>query len=402
MRKHARVIALALSLALAACGKGSPARSERLSVSAGRVPAERSASSAAPARRGLRLVKVGSFREPVYVTGAPGDASRLFVAQRGGQIMLVQGGRIQARPFLNIGGLVNAGGQEQGLLGLAFAPDYARSGRFFVDYTLPSNDIRVVQYDRSASNPDLADPTSARTLLTIDHHKYTNHNGGQLAFGPEGDLYIGVGDGGSEDDPEDNGQNTDTLLGKILRISPSANGGYTIPDSNPFAGQTSRLGEIWAYGLRNPWRFSFDRTTGDLVIGDVGQDLQEEIDFVPAHTGAGANYGWSVWEGDRRNKPGTAPHAVFPVLIARHSEGYCAIIGGFVVRDRSLPSLYGRYLFADNCRSPIESVKLSRGRAIGLRATGLSVPSTSSFGEDALGHIYICSLRGPVYRLAGG
>jgi glucose/arabinose dehydrogenase len=402
MRKHARVIVLALSLALAACGKGSSARSERLSVSAGRVPTERSASSAVPARRGLRLVKVGSFREPVYVTGAPGDASRLFVAQRGGQIMLVQGGRIQARPFLDIGSLVNAGGQEQGLLGLAFAPDYARSGRFFVDYTLPSNDIRVVQYDRSASNPDLADPASARTLLTIDHHKYTNHNGGQLAFGPEGDLYIGVGDGGSEDDPEDNGQNTDTLLGKILRISPSANGGYTIPDSNPFAGQTSRLGEIWAYGLRNPWRFSFDRTTGDLVIGDVGQDLQEEIDFVPAHTGAGANYGWSVWEGDRRNKPGTAPHAVFPVLIARHSEGYCAIIGGFVVRDRTLPSLYGRYLFADNCRSPIESVKLSRGRAIGLRATGLSVPSTSSFGEDARGHIYVCSLRGPVYRLAGG
>ncbi len=402
MRKHARVIALALSLALAACGKGSPARSERLSVSAGRVPAEGSASSAVPARRGLRLVKVGSFREPVYVTGAPGDASRLFVAQRGGQIMLVQGGRIQARPFLDIGSLVNAGGQEQGLLGLAFAPDYARSGRFFVDYTLPSNDIRVVQYDRSASNPDLADPASARTLLTIDHHKYTNHNGGQLAFGPEGDLYIGVGDGGSEDDPEDNGQNTDTLLGKILRISPSANGGYTIPDSNPFAGQTNRLGEIWAYGLRNPWRFSFDRATGDLVIGDVGQDLQEEIDFAPAHTGAGANYGWSVWEGDRRNKPGTAPHAVFPVLIARHSEGYCAIIGGFVVRDRTLPSLYGRYLFADNCRSPIESVKLSRGRAIGLRATGLSVPSTSSFGEDARGHIYVCSLRGPVYRLAGG
>ncbi|HEY3970919.1 MAG TPA: PQQ-dependent sugar dehydrogenase [Solirubrobacteraceae bacterium] len=348
------------------------------------------------------MIKVGSFREPVYVTSAPGDASRLFVAQRGGQVMLVQGGRTQARPFLDIGSLVSAGGQEQGLLGLAFAPDYARSGRFFVDYTLPSNDIRVVQYDRSSSNPGLADPASARTLLTIDHHKYINHNGGQLAFGPEGDLYVGVGDGGSEDDPEDNGQNTGTLLGKILRISPSANGGYTIPDSNPFAARAGRLGEIWAYGLRNPWRFSFDRATGDLVIGDVGQDLQEEIDFVPAHTGAGANYGWSVWEGDRRNKPGTAPHAVFPVLIARHSEGYCAIVGGFVVRDRSLPSLYGRYLFGDNCHSPIESVKVSRGRAIDLRATGLSVPSTSSFGEDARGHIYVCSLQGPVYRLAGG
>ncbi len=387
MGKPARVLVLALSLVLAACGAGSPARS---------------ASGAAPARRGLRLVKVGSFREPVYVTSAPNDASRLFVAQRGGQVMLVQDGRIQARPFLDVGSLVNARGQEQGLLGLDFAPDYAHSGRFFVDYTLPSNDIRVVQYDRSASNPNLADPTSARTLLTIDHRKYNNHNGGQLAFGPEGDLYVGVGDGGSEDDPEDNGQNTDTLLGKILRISPSANGGYAIPDSNPFAGHAGRLGEIWAYGLRNPWRFSFDRATGDLVIGDVGQDLQEEIDFVPADTGAGANYGWSVWEGDRRNKPGTASHAVFPVLIARHSEGYCAIVGGFVVRDRSLPSLYGRYLFGDNCRSPIESVKLSRGRAIGLRATGLSVPSASSFGEDARGHIYVCSLQGAVYRLAGG
>jgi glucose/arabinose dehydrogenase len=328
MRKSARVIVLVLPLALVACGAGSPARSERLSGSAGR-----SASSAAPVHKGLRLVKVGSFREPVYVTGAPGDASRLFVAQRSGQVMLVQNGRIRARSFLDIGGMVNAEGQEQGLLGLAFPPDYARSGRFYVDYTLPSNDIRVVQYRRSASNPDLADPASARTLLTIDHHEYTNHNGGQLAFGPEGDLYIGVDDGGSEGDPKGNGQDTNTLLGKILRISPSANGGYTIPGGNPFVDRTGRRGEIWAYGLRNPWRFSFDRTTGDLIIGDVGQDLEEEIDFVPAHTGAGANYGWSVWEGDRRNKPGTAPHAVFPVLIARHNEGFCAIVGGLGVRD---------------------------------------------------------------------
>ena len=397
MRKSARVIVLALPLALVACGANSPARSERLSTSAGG-----SASSAAPVHKGLRLVKVGSFREPVYVTGAPGDAGRLFVAQRSGQVMLVRNGRIQTRPFLGIGGMVNAEGQEQGLLGLAFPPDYARSGRFYVDYTLPSNDIRVVQYSRSASNPDLADPASARTLLTIAHHEYTNHNGGQLAFGPEGDLYIGVGDGGSEGDPEGNGQNTNTLLGKILRISPFTNGGYTIPGDNPFVGQTGRRGEIWAYGLRNPWRFSFDRTTGDLIIGDVGQDLEEEIDFAPAETWGGANYGWSVWEGDRRNKPGTTPHAVFPVLIARHDEGYCAIVGGFAVRDRSLPSLYGRYVFGDNCRSSIESVKLVRGRATGLRATGLNVSSTSSFGQDARGHIYVCSLRGGVYRLAGG
>jgi glucose/arabinose dehydrogenase len=351
----------------------------------------------------VRLVQVGRFDQPVDVTGAPGDPSRVFVVQRAGQVMLLLKGHVQPQPFLEIGSSVaSEGGAEQGLLGLAFPSDYSKTGLFYVDYTTAGNNIKVVQYRRSASNANLADPASARVVLTIDHHKYTNHNGGQLAFGPDGDLYIGVGDGGSEDDPENNGQNTDTLLAKILRIDPSPNGGYSIPPTNPFVGQPGRRAEIWAYGLRNPWRFSFDRSTGALIIGDVGQDLQEEVDFAPAGTGAGANYGWSVWEGDRRNKPGTAPHAVFPVLIARHSAGYCAIIGGYVVRDRSLPGLYGRYLFGDNCRSQIEAVKLSRGRATGLHATGMNVSATSSFGEDAGGHIYISSLDGPVFRITSG
>jgi glucose/arabinose dehydrogenase len=347
------------------------------------------------------LVRVGTFSQPVYVTGAPEDAHRVFVVQRTGQVMLLLNGHAQARPFLEIARSVYLqGGQEQGLLGIAFPSDYARSGLFYVDYTVEGNNINVVQYRRSATNANLADPASARLVLRIDHHEFTNHNGGQLAFGPEGDLYIGVGDGGSEGDPDNNGQNTDTLLGKILRISPSPAGSYTIPAGNPFAGQAGKRPEIWAYGLRNPWRFSFDRSTGDMIIGDVGQDLEEEVDFVPARTGAGANYGWSIWEGDRRNKPGTAQHAVFPVLIARHSSGYCAIIGGFVVRDRSLPSLFGRYLFGDNCRAQIESATLTRGHAAGVHATGLSVSGTSSFGQDADGHIYISSLGGPVYRLA--
>ena len=164
----------------------------------------------------------------------------------------------------------------------------------------------------------------------------------------------------------------------------------------------ARRPEIWAYGLRNPWRFSFDRSTHALIIGDVGQNLQEEVDFAPAGTGAGANYGWSIWEGDRRNKPGNAPHSVFPVLVALHSSGYCAIIGGYVVRDRSLPSLYGRYLFGDDCRPQIESVKLSPGRQQTSSATGLSVSATTSFGEDASRHIYIASLNGPVYRITSG
>jgi glucose/arabinose dehydrogenase len=351
----------------------------------------------------VRLVQVGSFQQPVGVTGAPGDPSRVFVVQRSGQVMLLLNGHVQARPFLDITNLVySQGSDEQGLLGLAFPSNYASSGLFYVDYTTAGNDIRVVQYQRSPSDANLANPASARLVMAIDHHLYTNHNGGQLAFGPDGDLYIGVGDGGSEDDPENNGQNTDTLLGKILRIDPSPSGGYTVPPSNPFVGQSGKRAEIWAYGLRNPWRFSFDRTTGALIIGDVGQNLQEEVDFAPAGTGAGANYGWSIWEGDRRNKPGNAPHAVFPVLIARHSSGYCAIIGGYVVRDRSLPSLYGRYLFGDYCRPQIESVKLSRGNATDLHATGLNVSATSSFGEDARGHIYIASLNGPVYRITSG
>jgi glucose/arabinose dehydrogenase len=385
-----------MPLVLAACGADGQAR---LDSSA---PGTQVASTTQVAAAKVRLVQVGSFRRPVGVTGAPGDPNRVFVVQKDGQVMLLLNGHVQRRPFLDIAKSVNSQDTEQGLLGLAFAPSYADSGLFYVDYTIADNDIRVVQYQRSTSNANFANPASARLVMTIDHHRYTNHNAGQLAFGPEGDLYVGVGDGGNEDDPENNGQNTDTLLGKILRIDPSPDGGYTVPPTNPFVGQPRERAEIWAYGLRNPWRFSFDRTTGALIIGDVGQSLQEELDFAPAGTGAGANYGWSIWEGDRRNKPGNAPHAVFPVLIARHSSGYCAIVGGYVVRDRSLPSLYGRYLFGDYCRPQIESVKLSPGKATDLRATGLNVSATSSFGEDARGHIYIASLNGPVYRIASG
>jgi glucose/arabinose dehydrogenase len=391
MTRATRAIVLVVPIVLSACGAG--------------VAARRSSATepvTAHAARSVRLVKVGDFRQPVYTTAPPGDPHRVFVVQKGGQVMLLLNGRAQARPFLDIGSLVNSQGEEQGLLGLAFPADYAHSGRFYVDYTVAGNDIKVVSYERSAGDADLANASSARLVLTIDHHLYTNHNGGQLAFGPDGDLYIGVGDGGSEGDPLNNGQNTDSMLGKILRIKPSPGGGYTVPSGNPFVGQARKRAEIWAYGLRNPWRFSFDRSTGNLVIGDVGQDQQEEVDFVAAGTGAGANYGWSVWEGDRRNKPGTAPHAVFPALIARHSDGYCAIVGGYVVRDRSLPGLYGRYLFGDFCRSQIESVKLERGHASQLRATGLNVSGTSSLGQDASGHIYITSLDGPVYRLASG
>ena len=397
MMRAARVLVLGMTVWLAACGAG---MAEHGSGPAG--ASTRPGRSARLAAAGVRLVALGSFREPVYVTGAPGDPGRIFVVERAGRIRLVLGGHPRPRPFLDLTNSVKSEGLEQGLLGLAFPANYASTGLFYVSYTTANNDIRIVQYRRSVSDTNLADQASARILLTIDHHRYTNHNGGQLAFGRDGDLYIGVGDGGSEGDPENNGQNTKVLLGKILRIDPSPRGTYTVPATNPFSGKSGGRGEIWAYGLRNPWRFSFDRANGDLIIGDVGQDLQEEIDFAPAGAGAGGNYGWSIFEGRRRNKAGRAPHAIPPVLVAQHSRGYCAIIGGYVVRDRSLPALYGRYLFGDNCRPQIESVKLRRGHASGLRASGLEVSATSSFGEDASGRIYITSLNGPVYRLVRG
>jgi len=398
MTVRTRIALAAVAAVLAACGSG-------MAANAGTTPSGTTAATPATtgaarsAAAGARLVQIGNFNEPVGINGAPGDPSRVYVVQKSGQIILLLNGHIQSRPFLDLSTLVTPSpGEEQGLLGLAFAPDYATSGRFYVDYTIANNDIRIVQYQRSATNPNVASPSSARLVLLIDHQQNNNHNGGQIAFGNDGDLYIGVGDGGSEDDPDNNGQNTDTLLGKILRIDPSPNGGYTIPAGNPFVGQAHKRAEIWAYGLRNPWRFSFDSVTHALIIGDVGQDLQEEVDYQAAGV-AGVNYGWSIWEGDRRNKPGTAPNAVFPVLVAKHSDGYCAIIGGVVVRDSSVPSLYGRYLFGDNCRAPIEAVTLSPGHASGLHETGLNVSGTTSFGEDASGHVYIASLAGPVYRL---
>ena len=379
------LLAGAAAALVAACGSSTPSGA---------------ASVSQPARTSrIGLQRIGTFDQPVFLTGAPGEPGRVFVVERPGRIAVLSGGRRSPKPFLDISSKVNSSGGEQGLLSVAFAPDYRTSGRFYVYYTDASNNIRIVQYRRASGSPDRADPGSARGVLTIDHHAETNHNGGQLGFGPEGDLYIGVGDGGSEGDPHDYGQNTDVLLGKVLRISPLAGGGYAIPPGNPFAKAAGHRGEIWPYGLRNPWRFSFDRKTGDLIIADVGQDKYEEIDFARHGTGAGANYGWSIFEADSRYKPGSAPGAIKPVLVAPHSAGYCAIIGGFVVRDPSLRPLYGRYLYGDNCKPQISSALLSSGHARDNRATGLSVDSLSAFGEDDAGHIYAVSLGGPVYRI---
>jgi glucose/arabinose dehydrogenase len=365
--------------------------------------------SAAPGD--LQLALVGNFAAPTYVAAPPGDGTRLFVVEKGGRIRLIRDGSAP-KLFLDLSGPVRSSESERGLLSMAFAPDYATSGRVYVYYTsdpLPGpialGTLMIVEYRRSSANPDVADPASGRTVLSIPHMR-DNHNGGQLQFGPDGYLYIGTGDGGGANDPDDNGQDQNALLGKLLRIDPRAGSGvpYTVPVTNPFVGQAGKRAEIWSYGLRNPWRFSFDRQTGDLVVADVGQNDWEEIDFASAATGRGRglNFGWECFEGRHaydNDPPWCSPRPsnhTPPAHEYSHSRG-CSITGGYVVRDPALPQLNGRYVYADYCRSPIWSITLPA--ATDDRDTGLDLSSIYSFGEDACGRVYVASGGGPVYRL---
>jgi glucose/arabinose dehydrogenase len=351
-----------------------------------------------PAATKPRLSRVGDFDQPTFVTAPPGDRSRVFVTEQPGRIRVLVNRKLRSRAFLDIRDDVNCCG-ERGLLSMAFAPDYAKSGRFYVYFTRGDGDIVVRQYTRSAGNADVASGGSGREVIRIEHSRFPNHNGGQLQTGPDGMLYLATGDGGGGGDTLRSGQDLGTLLGKLLRIDPRPGGGYDVPSDNPFRGRSGARGEIWAYGLRNPYRFSFDRKGGALAIGDVGQNQFDEIDYA-AKRGRGANYGWSVFEANARFRDGSAPGHVKPALVKRLGEnGNCATIGGYVVRDSSLPALSGRYLHADNCNPTIYSVRLSSKGASGNRSTGLRLSGLSSFGEDALGRVYVTSLRGGVYRL---
>jgi glucose/arabinose dehydrogenase len=325
-----------------------------------------------------------------------------MVVEQAGRIMVVRNGRRLARPFLDIRSRVTSGG-ESGLLSVAFPPDYASSGRFYVYYTDRGAEQRIVEFRRSTA--DRANASSSRLVLRMPDPE-PNHNGGLLLFGPDGHMYAGTGDGGGADDQHGtrgNAQSLDSLLGKILRIDPRPSGGapYSIPDDNPFIGRAGARPEIYAYGLRNPWRFSFDRRTGALSIGDVGQNQIEEIDFVRRGEGRGANFGWRPFEGFRRNFDEPAPGAIPPVITHSHAAGFCSITGGHVVRDPSVPSLAGRYVYADLCEGRIRAARLRAG--VRTRGTVLPVPkvdTVSSFGEDARGRVYVVSLAGPVHRLA--
>lgn len=375
---------LAATGAVVACGAGDPP-------------------GGAASGEGVRLVPVGRFEAPLYVTAPPGDRRRIFVVGQGGVVRVVRHGHILRRPFLDIRSQVLAGG-ERGLLSLAFAPDYARSGRFYVYFTARDTTERVVEFRRATA--DRANAHSGRLVLKMADPE-ANHNGGLLLFGPDRLLYIGTGDGGGGNDPHGargNAQDLGSLLGKLLRIDPRPSGGraYRIPATNPFVSRAGARGEIYAYGLRNPWRFDFDRRTHDLAIADVGQDAVEEVDFVRRGRGRGANFGWRPWEGLRRNFPGEdAPGHVPPVLTHTHDEGWCSITGGVIVRDPALPALAGRYVYGDFCLGRIRAARLRVPSATGDRDLGLpKVPDLSSFGVDARGRVYVTSLDGPVYRLA--
>src|SRR3954453_11351556 len=379
-RERALASGVALALAIAAGCGGSSSTSREAKAS------------------GARLQKIASFSSPLYVTAPAGDRRRIFVVEQGGKIKVMRGGKVLSTPFLDVTSKVLSGG-EQGLLGLAFAPDYAQSGLFYVYYTDKNGDERLFEYHRRTEEG--APPAPARQVLFTPDDE-SNHNGGMLAFGPDKLLYIGTGDGGGGGDQHGahgNGQNLGVLLGKLLRIDPRPSGGraYTIPTDNPFVGRAGARGEIYAYGLRNPWRFSFDRSTGELTIGDVGQDAVEEIDFVRRGKDRGANFGWRVFEGNARyNRGGSAPGAIKPVITEKHSAGNCSITGGVVIRDRKLPAWRGRYVFGDYCRGVIQTAKLPSGKVTDRK---LHVDALSSFGEDASGRVYATSLEGPVYRL---
>lgn len=354
----------------------------------------------------VTLGQVGTYSSPVHVTSDPADPNRLFVVERQGRVMLTAGG--QTTTFLDMRSLIPPFDtlSDRGLLSIAFMPNHGTSSRLYVLYSGEDGDLRVDEFKASADSALLA---TRRPVLQLEHDSLF-HYGGQLQFGPDGHLYISTGDngvvvGGPGGDPDGNAQSVETLHGKILRIDPRLADGhpYTVPSDNPFVGVPG-LDEIWSYGLRNPWRFSFDRATGDLVLTDVGQDAWEEVEYAPraAGGGRGDNYGWACREGPDpySNCTGTFTDPAF--AYPHFPTGCSSITGGYVVRDPGLPSLHGRYLYADFCQNMIRSLQLGIPAASDDRLEPLLVQSPSSFGEDACGRIYVASLDGPVYRLVEG
>jgi len=338
----------------------------------------------------VRLKQIANLDGALAMAVRPGDPA-LYVAEQGGRIMAIRAGAVDPKPVLDVSGKISSGG-ERGLLGLTFSPD----GLFlYVNYTDHSGDTNIFEYRMSGNR---ADAGSARQVLLI-RQPFPNHNGGNVVFGPDGYLYIGMGDGGSQGDPMLNGQNLGVLLAKLLRINPRPLGAkpYRIPPDNPFVDRAGARGEIWAYGLRNPGRFEFDRQTGDLWIADVGGSEKEEIDFQPADSKGGQNYGWNLMEGTVRHSDNLQAGMTLPVSeYDTHSDGTCAIVGGFVYRGSAVPHLNGAYLYSDNCNGTVKAIVVRNGKVVQRGSLGISAQSVASFGQDAAGELYVLTLGGPV------
>ena len=370
------------------------------------VPTGKAGPLSAPVPRNIKFETVATgLADPLFVTHAGDGSNRLFIVQRDGRILIHKNGALNPAPFLDIGALLASDGGEQGLLGLAFDPDYETSGTFYIVYTAVSYAVTLARYQVS-SDPDLADANGS-VLLSIDKTR-TNHNGGMITFGPDGYLYMSVGDGGGRGDPDNNAQNRTILLGKILRLDVSGAGAYSIPPTNPFYSNPNPdiKKEIWAYGLRNSWRFSFDRSTGNLYIGDVGQDAQEEIDFQSAGASGGQNYGWRILEGNLCYLSTTCTHPagyIPPVMVYDHglndSIG-CSVTGGYVYRGSNFPDLVGVYIYADYCQGKIWGMTRNASHqwiTTLIADTGYMI---SSFGEDEQGELYLLDYSGSLIQLA--
>lgn len=343
------------------------------------------------------------LNSPLYVTQAPGDTSRLFIVEQAGRIKVRRNGAVLPTAFLDVTALISFGG-ERGLLSMAFHPNYANNGQFFVCYTDLTGTIQVFRYTVSA-NPDLANAGSAVSIITVAHPTFSNHNGGLIVFGPDGFLYIGLGDGGSSGDPAGNGQNKAALLGKILRIDVNSGTPYVVPADNPFVGLPPARPEVWVYGLRNPWRFAFDRANGNLYIADVGQGAREEINVQAAASNGGENYGWNIMEGTICYPPPTTgcnqTGLTLPVFDYTHAEG-CSITGGYVYRGKNLPILGGHYFYADYCGGWVRSFRYVNGTVVDQRDYTPefgTLGNITSFGEDLQGELYITTQGGNVYRI---
>ncbi len=346
----------------------------------------------------LKLTSItAGLKGPLYVTHNRDDNGMLFVVEQDGLIKIVANGAARAEPFLDVSGLVSRDGSERGLLGMAFHPDYSQNGYFYINYTALDGKNTIARYQVSSDSFYTANPDSGLIVLAVED-PYPNHNAGQLAFGPDGYLYIGMGDGGSAGDTQGNGQNPKALLGKMLRLDVNGSEPYSIPPDNPFTANETLAPEVWAWGLRNPWRYSFDRATGDLYIADVGQNQWEEVNFQPADSSGGENYGWNYFEGTHPYDGQPSPEGlVMPIAEYNHSDG-CSVTGGYVYRGQLLPALAGAYVFGDFCSGAVW--KTERDENGGWQTTRLmdSGRVISSFGEDAAGELYLVDYNGELLR----